>query len=113
MSIKNKYKTVEQPDNITVAIEITKGPFKGIVYRYGKISVDEGKKEDLILSFNYDIIENKQSADVNSKKLAPKFEKFLGDVIVDILINEVKKNGEIKFENTKNRVSNSKKSNNE
>lgn len=63
---------------LPMRILINSGEFDGVVFSYGKVSFDD--EDQGVMSFNYEVFENKPDASSTSA-----FEKFLGDLLVDIL----------------------------
>ena len=71
---------LESRSNGMQAIKLLEEPFAGIIYTYGKVSLDE-KDNTVHLSFEYDII------DYNSKVLTDKapFEQYIGMILEDLI----------------------------
>lgn len=81
------YVTVENKHTGQPAIKLMDEPFAGIVYFYESVSVTENEETNTIeLSFEYEILD-KAGKDFGS--LEP-FEKYIGDVLQDILHNMIK-----------------------
>ncbi len=66
-----------------VQIQILNGEYEGVVYKYGKIKVEE-KDDNAYLVFNYDIID---SPKIKAKKLEKdeSFKNYIGDFLVEII----------------------------
>lgn len=88
-SLSDHYTLLEDPDDEKQwLVKVLKGPWAGVIYRYNKLKLVEDKAADkLICQFEYDIIE--VPANLAGKDLPDQtkglFEKFLGDIVVDIL----------------------------
>lgn len=82
------YKICDSTENGICPIEITNGKFKGIKYAYGRVAVEE-LKDTAKLSFEYDIFEG----DI-TESTTEEFKKLTGDILLDIL-NEQLKNNEV------------------
>ena len=71
----------------TVHIKFLEGPYKGTVFKYGKVKFEE-KNEQMYLLFAYDVLES--SVD-KPKKLEKddKFKNYIGDLLVDIMSGDI------------------------
>lgn len=76
------YKFRPDIESLTRPIEILTGRYKGLIFKYGAISIDE---KNLVLRFHYDIIQN---IELDPEK-DPAFHTFLGDLLQDFLINDI------------------------
>lgn len=82
-----KYKFL--PDNSTdisqtCPIMITEGKFEGIVYRYGKISLNEIENGDLNIVMDIEMITAPENFDQQNKE----FTNYIGEIFVDIVENQ-------------------------
>ena len=70
-------------DGTAVHIRLLEGPYKGVVFKYGKVKFEE-KNGEMYLLFAYDVLE---SPDVKPKKLEKDstFKDYLGDLLVEIM----------------------------
>jgi len=80
------YRIATEVNSGIVPIELLKGPFKGIIYSYGQINIDEdlghmGAKA----TFDVDIIKGPQNIIED-----PKFSKLIGDILLVIMDLAVK-----------------------
>lgn len=55
--------------------------YDGVVYKYGKVSIDPQGEEEAYLSFTYEVQENPDGANTESLE----FKNFIGDVLVNII----------------------------
>ena len=69
-------------------IRITEGKYKGLVYKYGKISFIE-EDEHLRCNFTYDLIENPNNITEDQELI-----NFLGEIVVDVLDDEIQDHGD-------------------
>ena len=71
---------VDLPLKVT-SVKILKGTFKGIVYHYGKVEIEEGTQPKL--KFDYYIDENGkfELSELHKNK---KFDTLMGDILVSI-----------------------------
>lgn len=91
--IKNFYERValqNEPDQW--GIHILQGPYKGVVYKYGKVSIDKKRKlilgsERSTIKYEYDIlfVPEKLRGKELSEEEETHFHNFLGDVLVSLL----------------------------
>ena len=80
------------------AVGITEGRYRGVIYKYGRVSVPEEESEDgtLPLSFEYDIVStNGHPEDYFEED----FDTLVGDILVDIIDKDIK---DILVDHTKN-----------
>lgn len=78
---------VEKPGEALCAIRINRGPWKGIVYRYGKVKFgSETVAGRLPMKFEYTILDNPSSVNVESSSQA--FVNFIGDILTEIIVSE-------------------------
>lgn len=82
--IKKFYKFVESPVLDQTAIKIIKGQFDGVIFTYGKCSFKETDGK-LTAAFEYTIRECPYE-----QLLVKKFEKMAGDILIDIVTDQVK-----------------------
>lgn len=60
-------------------IKILRGPYEGIVYKFGDVSINEDADDgDAKLHFSYDLVEGTLSDKEG-------FEKFIGDQLIEML----------------------------
>jgi len=74
-------------DAQSVHIRFLEGPYKGTIFKYGKVNFEE--KDDLMyLHFGYDVIE---SPVVKAKKLEKDadFKNYIGDLLVEIMSSNI------------------------
>ena len=80
------YKICEVSANGVCPIQITRGKFNGIKYAYGRVAIEE-LEDNAKLSFEYDIFDG--VVDENSIE---EFKKMTGDILKDILIEQLDSN---------------------
>ena len=80
------YKVREPTSTGVCPIQITDGKFSGITFAYGRVAVEE-IEDAAKLSFVYDVFEGE--IDKNSTE---EFEKLTGDILKDILIEQLDSN---------------------
>lgn len=71
-----------------IGLSFVEGPFKGIIFTYGAVSIDEDPINDsAILSFDYTLVsEEPENLDVHEFKIA------LGDHLSALLLEQLSKN---------------------
>lgn len=73
---------VESKTDGLQAIKLTDDEFKGIIYTYGKVELDEDEQADAVsLKFEYDVL------DYAGKTLTDKaaFEKYIGKILEELI----------------------------
>lgn len=71
--------------NGLIALELTTGPYSGIIFSYGGVKFEENKEEDrLHVKFDYTIHENEPE---DLDKVA--FEKEIGDFLLEIVLYQI------------------------
>lgn len=86
--MKKKYQTkmIEVNDREVMGIMLTEGEFSDILFTIDKVEFgDERADGTVVMHFNYDIIDE-YNIDEESKT---KFEKEIGDLIVEVLEEQV------------------------
>ena len=101
--IKKLYQYVTNNRDQTQCIGLTPeaGTFGGVIYKYGKVSIPDPKdldeESDLRLTFLYDIVDPNNLPE--NWLESEQFRTLIGDVLVDILDDQVKE-GTVQFANT-------------
>lgn len=74
-------------DGTAVHIRLLEGPYKGTVFKYGKVKFKE-ENEQMYLLFGYDVLESEVS---KPKKLEKNeaFKNYIGDLLVEIMSSNV------------------------
>jgi|AntRauTorckE6833_2_1112554.scaffolds.fasta_scaffold23736_2 hypothetical protein len=86
-NIKKYFKLIEHDATPNLAVEVTKGPFRGAIYAYREVSVvEEEEKESAVLQFDYFMLEHPQGIEASGTK---EFENLVGDVLVHLIDNNV------------------------
>ena len=80
---------VERAENELYSVRIKKGRFKGVIFTYGEVKLNEDKNNDQ-LSVNFDFIVNEGNRRYPSENLQNnlKFKDFLGKILIYILEKE-------------------------
>mgnify|MGYP000023302458 CR=1 FL=1 len=100
--IKDMYTFVENKDKTWTGIGLTEkaGKYQGVVYKYGKVSVDENKNnEDATLQFEWDMLD---SNGLPKEMIGEDFFQLIGDILQDIILEQLDKD-ELQYVNTDNR----------
>lgn len=77
---------VESRKSGVTALKLTDGPYKGIIYSYGKVSFDE-EGDTCKLNFDYEI----QDAS-STNYVTEEFEQYIGDLLQFIIMDQLQKN---------------------
>lgn len=99
------YKFVENKDQKWTGIGLTEkaGRYQGVVYRYGKVSISEDKKNDkATLHFEWDMLD---SNDLPKDFFGDDFFELAGDILHHI-INEQLNEDKLQYVDTDNRENN-------
>lgn len=80
-----KFKEELYDSKDTCPIEILEGEFKGIVYKYGKISLNETESGDLNVNMDIDVIIAPKGFNQQEKE----FTQTVGEIFVDIVEKNV------------------------
>ena len=79
------YCYVERPSSDFYSIKLLSGPWKNIIYTYGRVNLREDIENDtLYLKYDYKIEESEGFKDLENNS---KFKNHLGDILKDILEN--------------------------
>ena len=90
--VKEKYTFVSKEGDNWANICIRNGKFKDVIYNYGKVSVNPEKENDdgsLPFRFEYSIIDN---ASLQREEFGEDFFMLIGDILVDIIDDQLKEN---------------------
>jgi len=104
--IREKYTFVENKDKKWTGIGLTEkaGKYQGVVYRYGKVSVNENKeKTEASLQFEWDMLD---SNGLPKEMIGEDFFELAGKILEDIIRQQLDK-GEMQYVNTDDRTDNS------
>ena len=86
MSIRDKYVFITTRNEDMQCVGIKEGPFAGVVYKYGKVSLgEENSNGTLPFRFEYDIVDN---IGFPREYFKDDFFELIGDILVDIITNE-------------------------
>ena len=80
------HKTLER--NGQLAIQLSEGPYSGIIVSYGKVDFEENEAKDhLKVKFEYDLHDD-AGLDIDKQAL----EKYLGDLLIEMVIFGIEQN---------------------
>ena len=98
--IKDSYQYIARKDDTWTSIGIRGGKFDGVVYKYGKVIIpeEETPEGDLPLRFEYDILDPNG---LSREQFNNEFFTILGDILVDI-IDEQMKEENLEYRNNTN-----------
>jgi hypothetical protein len=77
---------VERPSSELYSLKVIQGPYLGVIYTYGKVTLHEDEANDeLKVKFDYKIDEVPEN--LNQKKLenSKDFRNFMGDILTQLL----------------------------
>ena len=86
---QNKYAFVQKEGDDFTCIKLLQPPYKGIIYKYGKVGFakEEDDKGNLPMQFDYDILFNPHETDLDNKE----FIDYIGDMLIEFLDEKLKK----------------------
>ena len=98
--IKDSYQYIARKDDTWTSIGIRGGKFDGVVYKYGKITLpeEETPEGDLPFKFEYDILDPNG---LSREQFNNEFFTIIGDILVDI-IDEQMKEENLEYRNNTN-----------
>ena len=82
---KPPFVVVENRNTGHDALKLTSGPYRGIIFSYGKVSFDE-QGDTCKLNFEYEVHENHMEYDQTE------FETYIGDLLQFIIMDQLQKN---------------------
>jgi len=84
-----RYQVLEHKHSGLQAIKLTEGAFEGIIYTYGKVSIDTDEENGRIhLKFEYEILDY---ADKGMTDIKP-FESYIGKILEGLIHEGVEEN---------------------
>ena len=85
-----KYAFVQREGDDFSCIKLLQPPYKGVIYKYGKVGFakEEDDKGNLPMKFDYDIIFNPHEETSIDKQ---EFIDYIGDMLVEFLDDKLKK----------------------
>jgi len=78
---------IPENEDTTIGIKLISGKYSGVVYQYGKVKFEEEKTGDIYLKFVYNVIESPSEEDF----LNEEFKNYIGDILVDIISQNLDK----------------------
>ena len=92
------------PNDQGLCVQITQGPFNHVVIKYNNFKMVDKENSDGSLDCNYSYVIVLAPADIGEKEISDlegeKFEKLLGEIILEILQEQINEN-ETRDNNTK------------
>jgi hypothetical protein len=77
---------VEKPSSELYSIKVVQGPYLGVIYTYGKVSLHEDEAAaELRLSFSFNIEKVPDNLDEEELKQSLDFKNFMGDILSQLL----------------------------
>ena len=91
-----KYAFVQKEGDDFTCIKLLQAPYKGIIYKYGKVGFakEEDDKGNLPMKFDYDIIFNPFDETSIDKQ---EFIDYIGDILVELLDKQIQ-GGQVIYE---------------
>jgi len=84
-----KYAFVQREGDDFSCIKLLQPPYKGVIFKYGKVGFSENENPDgtRSMKFDYDILFNPHETDLDNKE----FIDYIGDMLVEFLDEKLKK----------------------
>ena len=98
------YEFVKHPeDDEKGAVQLTRGPFDGLIYNYGdykftKVDEDSGSPS-VLFSFNVLTVPEEMVGVEYPDEMKESFSKLLGDILVDIISKDLDDKARVDYEN--------------
>ena len=85
----NKYAFVQKEGDDFTCIKLLQPPYKGVIFKYGKVGFGEKENPDgtRSMKFDYDILFNPHETDLDNKE----FIDYIGDMLIEFLDEKLKK----------------------
>jgi len=89
-----KYAFVQKEGDDFTSIKLLQPPYKGVIFKYGKVGFSENENPDgtRSMKFDYDILFNPHETDLDNKE----FIDYIGDMLIEFLDEKLKKGEPIK-----------------
>ena len=84
-----KYAFVQKEGDDFTSIKLSQPPYKGVIFKYGKVGFSENENPDgtRSMKFDYDILFNPHETDLDNKE----FIDYIGDMLIEFLDEKLKK----------------------
>jgi len=84
-----KYAFVQKEGDDFTSIKLLQPPYKGVIFKYGKVRFSENENPDgtRSMKFDYDILFNPHETDLDNKE----FIDYIGDMLIEFLDEKLKK----------------------
>lgn len=79
---------VEKENSELYSLKVLKGPYKGVIYTYGKVQIT-GTEEIPVLKFDFIIEAAPKSKKKSKLEKSKPFKNFMGDVLTSLLNDHV------------------------
>ena len=88
-----KYAFVQKEGDDFTSIKLLQPPYKGVIFKYGKVGFSENENPDgtRSMKFDYDILFNPHETDLDNKE----FIDYIGDMLLIFLDDKLKSGGKI------------------
>ena len=84
-----KYAFVQKEGDDFTSIKLLQPPYKGVIFKYGKVGFgkDENPDGTLPMMFDYDIIRNENNKDLGDES---EFIGHIGDILLELMEKQIK-----------------------
>nr|QMP82894.1 MAG: hypothetical protein [Caudoviricetes sp.] len=82
---------IPEDEGLSVNIRVNSGEYSGVVFNFGKVSVEEDEKnEQAYLLFEYTVVDSNGFDDLESNM---EFKNHIGDILTSIITKDMDKKG--------------------
>jgi len=101
MNLDDIVQFVERPTSDFYSLRIIDGPYRDVIYTYGKVQVVEDKENDTArLKFDFKLDEVPEHINKENLEIDGTFKNFMGDILVELLEEKRLHNDELTNGNT-------------
>ena len=102
MNLDDIVQFVERPTSDFYSLKIIDGPYRDVIYTYGKVQAVEDKETNTAkLKFDFKLDEVPEHIDKKNLEIDGTFKNFMGDILVELLEEKRLHNDELTNGNTK------------
>ena len=86
---KESFSFIEREDSEVYSLNIKKGRYKGVIFSFGKVDLNEDKENDRCnVNFKFAVHKGNTRYSIDSLSESEKFKKYLSNILIYILENE-------------------------
>jgi len=86
INLDETIKFVEKPSSEVYSLKVVQGPYLGVIYTYGKVSLHEDEANcELKIEFKFKLEEVPDNLNEEELKKSTDFKNFMGDILSQLL----------------------------